>query len=478
MHPAVQSIWIQIDLGNRFLVGGLYREWSDLPQEYAASTMVKTQIEAAAAEVENIISAGDINLDAARGADTKYGQRCLLLAHDNVMAEANMRYLTTGVTYRSHGRHEREEGEARAHESFLDHVYVVRDLEATVAVLSDSTTDHYPLVAAVKVNKVTPSLKIMKRRNFKGLERPALLRALDAWLWADIYGIRDPDKVLNFVTRGIVNSLDQAAPLKSITVREGLLPIYLRPDTLALMAKRDSLGRSPRYKAVRNRVTAMVRRDKEASNLAKLMESGNSPAVLWEIANAAVSKPRQPLPTSLTRADGTQTEGNLKTANTINGYNVQKVLRIRAGRGVQNTSQMTSTTSRDGDRRGKNTFAFGLSSAGRIAKIFSGLKFTSALGTDRIPVSVLKMGSNMLAGPVSHLVNMSLSACMFPSAFKTALIHLVYKGEGKARSNPGSYSPVAILCALSKVLETYGQGGPGGAHEEAQHIADVAARLP
>jgi hypothetical protein len=437
MHPAVQSIWIQIDLGNRFLVGGLYREWSDLPQEYAASTMVKTQIEAAAAEVENIIFAGDINLDAARGADTKYGQRCLLLAHDNVMAEANMRYLTTGVTYRSHGRHEREEGEARAHESFLDHVYVVRDLEATVAVLSDSTTDHYPLVAAVKVNKVTPSLKIMKRRNFKGLERPALLRALDAWLWADIYGIRDPDKVLNFVTRGIVNSLDQAAPLKSITVREGLLPIYLRPDTLALMAKRDSLGRSPRYKAVRNRVTAMVRRDKEASNLAKLMESGNSPAVLWEIANAAVSKPRQPLPTSLTRADGTQTEGNLKTANTINGYNVQKVLRIRAGRGVQNTSQMTSTTSR-----------------------------------------VLKMGSNMLAGPVSHLVNMSLSAGMFPSAFKTALIHLVYKGEGKARSNPGSYSPVAILCALSKVLETYGQGGPGGAHEEAQHIADVAARLP
>jgi hypothetical protein len=41
MHPAVQSVWIQIDLGNRFLVGGLYREWSDLPQEYAASTMVK-----------------------------------------------------------------------------------------------------------------------------------------------------------------------------------------------------------------------------------------------------------------------------------------------------------------------------------------------------------------------------------------------------------------------------------------------------
>jgi hypothetical protein len=53
-------------------------------------------------------------------------------------------------------------------------------------------------------------------------------------------------------------------------------------------------------KAVRNRATAMVRRDKEASNLAKLVDSGNSLAVLWEIANAAVGKPCQPLPTSLT----------------------------------------------------------------------------------------------------------------------------------------------------------------------------------
>jgi hypothetical protein len=45
------------------------------------------------------------------------------------------------------------------------------------------------------------------------------------------------------------------------------------------MAKRDSLNRGPRYRAARNRVTALVRRDKEASNLTKLTESGNSPSV-------------------------------------------------------------------------------------------------------------------------------------------------------------------------------------------------------
>jgi hypothetical protein len=79
--------------------------------------------------------------------------------------------------------------------------------------------------------------------------------------------------------------LDQAAPTKLIRVKEGSLPLYLQPDTLALMEKRDSLGCGPRYKAARNKVTTMVRRDKEISNLAKLSELGNSPTVLWEIAN-------------------------------------------------------------------------------------------------------------------------------------------------------------------------------------------------
>jgi hypothetical protein len=423
-------------------------------REYTALARVRNQLQAAATEFDNIIFAGDVNLDTARRCNMRYGRRCLMLAHDNAVAEANMRYLTTGVTYRSYGQHKREDGEVRGHELVLDHVCVTKDLEATVSMLPDATTDHSPVVAAVTVNRVAPTTRSMKRRNFKALERPTLLRALDTWPWSDVYGIRDLDKVLDFIRRGIVNGLDQAAPVKSITVKEGLLPLYLHPDTLALMAKRDSLGRGPRYRAARNRVTALVRRDKEASNLAKLAESRNSPAVLWEIANAAVGKPCQPLPTLVTRADGKTTEGNLEAANKVNTYYVEKVLKIRTGRGVQNNTQKAATTPGDGDTGVKNSFSFGFANASQISKVFAGLKTTSALDMDGILVSVLKMESDVLAGPVSHLVNMSLSAGVFPSAFKTALIHPVYKGGGKARNDPALYRPVAILCALSKVLET------------------------
>jgi hypothetical protein len=139
-----------------------------------------------------------------------------------------------------------------------------------------------------------------------------------------------------FINKGIVHAMDLATPLKRITVKEGTLPLYLRPDTLA---QRDSLGRGLRYKAVWNRVTALVRPEKELSNLAKLADSKNSPTVLWEIANTAVGKPRQPLHATVKDTEGNDTKGNLEAANMVDTYYVEKVRKIRAGtRGVENST--------------------------------------------------------------------------------------------------------------------------------------------
>jgi hypothetical protein len=207
---------------------------------------------------------------------------------------------------------------------------VSKYLVATINVLTDTTTHHFPLLVSVSIDKLPLSNKSMEPRNFKKVMPPALLRALETWLWSDIYQIKDPNAVVEFIYKGIVHGMDQAAPLKRIRVKEGTLPLYLRPDTLALMAQRDSLGRGLKYKAVRNRVTALVRRDKELSNLAKLAESKNSPTVLWDIVNAAVGKPRQLLPATVKDTEGNNTEGNLEAANVVNTYYVEKVWKIQA----------------------------------------------------------------------------------------------------------------------------------------------------
>jgi hypothetical protein len=72
-------------------------------RETIALSKVKEQLQAAAAEVENVVLAGNINLDTTRRCNVRYGRRCIMLAHDSAVADSNMRYLETGITYRSHG---------------------------------------------------------------------------------------------------------------------------------------------------------------------------------------------------------------------------------------------------------------------------------------------------------------------------------------------------------------------------------------
>jgi hypothetical protein len=49
--------------------------------------------------VDNVVLAGNINLNTARRCDVRYGRRCLMLAQNTVVADSNRRYLETGITY-------------------------------------------------------------------------------------------------------------------------------------------------------------------------------------------------------------------------------------------------------------------------------------------------------------------------------------------------------------------------------------------
>ena len=98
-------------------------------------------------------------------------------------------------------------------------------------------------------------------------------------------------------------------------------------------------------------------------------------------------------------------------------------------------------------------FTFKFVSASDITKVISRLKNTKALGVDNISTEVLKKGIITLAGPLARLCNTSMASGIVPDLFKKAIIHPFYKGQSKDPRDPGSYRPVAILPAMSKILE-------------------------
>lgn len=87
-----------------------------------------------------------------------------------------------------------------------------------------------------------------------------------------------------------------------------------------------------------------------------------------------------------------------------------------------------------------------------IYYILLGLKSKHSSGMDDIPGSLLSKCADILAYPLSSLVNVSLTQGVVPDKLKEAKVIPIYKGKG-AKSDPNSFRPISILPSFSKVYE-------------------------
>ena len=79
------------------------------------------------------------------------------------------------------------------------------------------------------------------------------------------------------------------------------------------------------------------------------------------------------------------------------------------------------------------------------------LKVGKSTGLDGIGVRFLRDGAMQLAGPLCHIINLSVTSEVVPSLMKDARVTPLFK-KG-SRLDCGKYRPVSILNVLSKVLE-------------------------
>ncbi len=72
-----------------------------------------------------------------------------------------------------------------------------------------------------------------------------------------------------------------------------------------------------------------------------------------------------------------------------------------------------------------------------------------ATGWDNIPPKILKIGANVLARPITFLINKSVDTNTFPDALKYAEVWPVYKKDDPL--DKSNYRPVSVLPCLSKL---------------------------
>jgi hypothetical protein len=294
--------------------------------------------------------------------------------------------------------------------------------------------------------------------------------------------------------------------------------LYLTQETLEAMKKRD-VTTGKRYRDLRNEVSRLVRRDKQDINLLSLAKAKNDPKVLWSLADQALGKDRPSLPASVTGADGKATTTPMEAAEVMNQYFLNKVddLRKKAllpqvsedvpnfreevpdvtgevpydpqdashiSQEVGNVPREVNNVQQEADddvTSGRHVpkFHFKFANAKRTSKAIKDLNNMEALGMDGIPTSVLKKGVEVLAGPVSHLVNRSMAEGRVPAAFKIGKVHPIHKGKGKPREDPAR----VISPRFDPACHEQGDGvscerRPRGTSQEVEQAPRQPVRLP
>ena len=79
------------------------------------------------------------------------------------------------------------------------------------------------------------------------------------------------------------------------------------------------------------------------------------------------------------------------------------------------------------------------------------LNVSKSTGLDGIPSRFLKDGAQVLAKPITFLINMSITSGIVPDEMKQARVCPIYKKNN--RLDVGNYRPVSILIIVSKILE-------------------------
>ncbi len=434
------DVWIKISTPKPLVIAGVYRQWSTVAEEEETLAKFHNRCSMYSSKYRRVILLGDFNLDPLRS-DTGYSRLAMTNAHTRAMDAAGLPFLGPHKpTYKSYGVY----GDSHRY-STLDHVYA-SGVVPSVDVLQYAATDHFPVTATVSIECLSTPTRIVLKRCLRNITETSMCHALDAKALSGVFAMEDVDEILHTITAAINQALDLIAPEKPTPVRPDKPPLFLAMDTKKIMKERDkaaTTGPPDLFRALRNRATKLVRRDKLNSSRKCLDAAQGDPAKVWRLANKCLGSGPNSLPDTLHGESGPIT-GDSELAKTMNNFFIDKIKKIR---------DSICDTKHPVPLAGPAKFKLIAPSAGSVVRLISGLKLTPAVGTDNIPVIALKRGAQVLAAPIAHLLRVSMKKGVVPQAFKLACVSPIHKGKNKPPTSFGSYRPVAILPALSKILE-------------------------
>ncbi len=229
-----------------------------------------------------------------------------------------------------------------------------------------------------------------------------------------------------------------SAVLKSIDQKEKLYKKYIN---------NPSDYNKKRYHDYRNSLTSIIRISKKDYYAEKLSSCKHNIKQTWTVLNSILGhKKNNSSPTSFDINDELVSDPQI-ISNHFNSHFVNIGSKLAA----QIHSNVNFKDFLNNIRSPVDSLFFTPTDSDEIIKLCLALKSNASSGHDEIKPEVVKFVRTLIAHPLTHIFNLSLSSGVVPSQLKIARVVPIFKsGDRHSCSN---YRPISVLPVFSKILK-------------------------
>ena len=401
IEPELEHIWLEINGRNKhskLLLGVMYR--SNRMQAYQ-TWLGKT---------ENLISQLNINWDGLLmitgdfNIDLLKPEEPMVKQYTDMLDSFNLHQLVkipTRVTSKS--------------KTLIDHIItnMPNRITYTSVLPCPTISDHDAPYACVniRVTRFQPRFKMI--RDEKHFDNKAFIDDFSTLPFSVIYSTDDPDDKLYLFNSLFKSCLDRHAPLRKTKLTRPPAPWLNSEDIRQLQTERNKLRYLAHktqsdvvwqaFRDIRNRIKTTVKKLKRSFYQKAL--SSKKPKDLWKIIHRILHPNPKPLnmdPNILNDHFSSTTQRLLGTTPTSHDSLEEMIASLPYCR--SDAFSLRKVTHRE------------------VLQLLKSMRSDSSTGPDQIPVKFIKLVADIIASPITHILNEQILRNSFPTAWKTARV--------------------------------------------------------
>ena len=284
--------------------------------------------------------------------------------------------------------------------------------------------------------------------------------------WGNFYQCRDINLLNDKFVEKVGGILVKTAPRKSYQFRI-FLKNWITPELKDQMRSRDQKREQARitgdkkiwneYRLERNKCTKNLKNVKNEylNNIFEKLDSENDTKNIFNVTRKLLNwKNGGPPQNFLIQGKLIRRPDELATHQM--NYFTEQVKNLISRLPASTTNPLKWLAEAELKWKGRGTFesfSFKEISLNETISLISKLGNSTSSGIDHIDALAIKAATTLLAPPLRHIINVSLSTSRFANRWKISQLLPLLKSSDANKLLPSSYRPVAILPVVSKLVE-------------------------